>query len=108
MDDATAFLSSAVSTPLSFLSGRSVAPQATPEEVFSSDIDLNEDEVLEEERGEEAEVDDSPEPARRVRMLSIVDKEKGDKALGQKAMNRRRWQIVPLRKSNARTGTSSD
>jgi hypothetical protein len=103
-DDATAFLSSAISTPLSLLSGQRVAPRATLEEVVSSHIDLNEDEVLEEERGEEAEVDDSPEPARRVRMLSIVDKLESTPS--DKAMNRRRWQTIPLRKSNARTGTS--
>ncbi|KAG6897967.1 hypothetical protein C0992_008357 [Termitomyces sp. T32_za158] len=65
LDDAAAFLSMAVSTPLSLLSGVSSRPQATPDEVFRGPIDLDENEVVEEDRGEEAEVDDSPETGRK-------------------------------------------
>ncbi|KAG6842432.1 hypothetical protein C0991_007562 [Blastosporella zonata] len=66
IDDAAAFLSSAISSPLSFLSGKSAAgPQATPDEVFTGPIDLDENEVVEEDRSEEAEVDDSPEVERK-------------------------------------------
>ncbi|KAJ6601263.1 WD40 repeat-like protein [Mycena vulgaris] len=103
IDDAHAFISSAITSPLSFFSGVT-APQATPEAVFSSDIDLGEDEVLEEERGEEAEVDDSPEWGRSVRVLGIIDKSKEERGIVEKARNRRRWQITPLRATNARTG----
>ncbi|KAJ7157164.1 WD40 repeat-like protein [Mycena filopes] len=83
LDDAHAFLASAITTPLSFFSAAPTSPKATPEEVFSTHIDLGEHEVLEEERGEEAEVDDSPEWGRRVRVLGIV---------------------TALRKTDARTG----
>jgi WD repeat-containing protein 23 len=99
IDDASDFISSAIATPLSFLSGGS-PPKATPEEVFNSGIDLNEDEVLEHERGEEAEVDDSQEAIRRVKVLAIANE---DKTLIEKAKARRRWEVTPLRKSTKRT-----
>ncbi|KAJ7664936.1 hypothetical protein B0H17DRAFT_1091237 [Mycena rosella] len=102
IDDAHAFISSAITSPLSFFSG-APAPQATPEAVFNSDIDLGEEEVLEEERGDEAEVDDSPEWGRHVRVLGILDKFNEEKGIVEKARNRRRWQITPLRQTNART-----
>ncbi|KAF5385330.1 hypothetical protein D9615_001191 [Tricholomella constricta] len=104
IDDAAAFLSSAISTPLSFLSGRAPAPHASPDEVFSGPIDLDENEVLEEDRTEEAEVDDSHDLERKVRMMAIVDKEESDKYLGEKAKNRRCWQVASLRRIDARTG----
>jgi len=44
--------------------------EATPDQVFDSgDIDLKEDEILEQERSEEGELDDSPEPLRPVQMI---------------------------------------
>ncbi|KAF8079013.1 hypothetical protein FPV67DRAFT_1444215 [Lyophyllum atratum] len=104
IDDAAAFFSSALNSPLSFLSGRNPAPHATPDEVFSGPIDLDENEVLEEDRTEEAEVDDSPDIERKVRMVSIIDKERSDKVLGEKARDRRRWQVASLRRVDARTG----
>lgn len=102
IDDASAFLTSAISTPLSFLSGKKVS-KSVPEEVFDGNFDLAEDEILETERGEEGEVDDSLERERKVRMLSILDKSKDDQTLGEKAKARRRWKVTPLRTSNART-----
>lgn len=108
LDDATAFLSSAISSPISFLGfAAGSPPKSTPEEVSKSDIDLNEDEILEQERGEEGEVDDSTEAIRKVRVLSIANKMKEDRALGEKTRARRRWQVIPLRKSkssNSRIG----
>ncbi|KAG6868494.1 hypothetical protein C0993_002032 [Termitomyces sp. T159_Od127] len=104
LDDAAAFLSSAMSTPLSFLSGVSPRPQATPDEVFRGPIDLDESEVVEEDRGEEAEVDDSPEIGRKVQMVVVANRRQSDEALGEKARNRRRWEIVSLRRVDARTG----
>ncbi|KDQ63158.1 hypothetical protein JAAARDRAFT_147176 [Jaapia argillacea MUCL 33604] len=98
MDNASNFLSNAIATPLSFL-GSPTRPKATPEDVFDADIDLNEHEIVEQDRGEEGEVDDSPNGTRRVRVLAV---DKGDDAeLGDKARQRRRWQIVPLRTTAA-------
>ena len=77
-------------------------PQPNPEEVFSGNIDLNENEVVDDERGEEGEVDDSHELGRKVRMLAIDRKEESDKALGEKAKIRRQWQVVGLRRHDAR------
>ncbi|GLB35785.1 hypothetical protein LshimejAT787_0300730 [Lyophyllum shimeji] len=104
IDDAAAFLSSAITAPLSFLSGRSPSPHASPEEVFAGPIDLDESEVLEEDRTEEGEVDDSPEVGRKVRMISVVDKGKSDEMLSAKARDRRRWVITSIRRVDARTG----
>ncbi|KAG6851327.1 hypothetical protein H0H93_005725 [Arthromyces matolae] len=89
IDDAALFISSAISAPLSFLSGTKPTPHATPDEVFKGPIDLDENEVVEEDRSEEAEVDDSPETGRKVRMVVVSDKRQSDKALGEKARNRR-------------------
>lgn len=103
VDDASAFLTTGVSHAFSFLSGGPMSPKATPEEVFNGDIDLNEDEVLEHERGEEGEVDDSPEAFRAIRVLSLTSNDLN--ALGEKARTRQRFQVIPLRKSIAtRTG----
>ena len=62
--------------------------------MFDGEIDLNDDEVLEQERGEEGEVDDSPEPLRRLRILTIVSKESN---LGRNAKLRRKWEVLSLR-----------
>lgn len=95
-DNASQLINSAVISPLSFLTGRSIAPPK-PDEVFGGDFDLGEDEVLDEERGEEAEVDDSPEPGRVARVLGVIDKLNRDKFLTYQARNRRRWQIFGLK-----------
>lgn len=104
IDDAADFLTSAITTPFSFLSGQTPTTHATPEEVFSGVIDLDENEVIEEERGEEAEADDSTELGRKVRMLTIIRGREGSHASGEKARNRRRWEIISLRRIDARTG----
>jgi WD repeat-containing protein 23 len=96
-DDASKFISNALHTPLSFLKGSH--RKATPEDVQGSGIELDEDEVLEEERGEEAEVDDSPDPIRRIRVMTMTEERY---AMVEKAKNRRRWEVTPLRKTNAR------
>jgi len=101
LDDAHALISSAIATPFSFFGA---SPKATPEAVFNTDIDLGEDEVLEEERGEEAEVDDSPDWGRKVRVLGILNKSREEKEITEKARNRRRWQITTILKTDARTG----
>ena len=70
----------------------------------TDEIDLGEDEVVEEERGEEAEVDDSPELLRRVLMIAVSNQPEDENSMSPKAINRRRWQIVPLRTTDKRTG----
>jgi hypothetical protein len=68
-------------------------------------IDLGDDEVLEEERGEEAEVDDSPDLMRRVKMITTTKPTEEDHGLLEKAKKRRHWEIVSIRTTDARTGS---
>ncbi|KDR85585.1 hypothetical protein GALMADRAFT_234533 [Galerina marginata CBS 339.88] len=105
LDNASEFIASNILTPISFLTGAATAPPARPDEVFNGDIDLNEDELVEEERGEEAEVDDSAELGRKVRVVAVPTTEKNmmDLLLSEKARSRRRWMVSPLRVTNART-----
>jgi hypothetical protein len=70
--------------------------------VFGGEIDLNEDEVVEEEKGEEAEVDDAPDLTRKVR---VVAKPTADKDMLEAARQRRRWVVTPLRRMAARTAS---
>ena len=95
IDDASSLLSSAISSPFSFLSGLAGGERlkSTPEAVFDGEIDLNYDQILEQDRGEEGEVDDSLERHRQVRVLAIDVKEN----LGEHAKLRRKWQVISLR-----------
>ena len=108
IDDASDFFTSSFLTPISFLTG-SVAPppQARPEDVFNGDIDLTEDEVSEEDKGEEAEVDNSPDLGRGVRIVAVSTGEKSmmDLLLSENAKKRRQWVVTPLRTANAKTGS---
>ncbi|PPQ64287.1 hypothetical protein CVT26_002170 [Gymnopilus dilepis] len=106
LDDASHFIASNIFSPISMLTTGQPAPApARPDEVFNGDIDLNEDELVEEERGEEAEVDDSPELGRKVRVVTVPTQEKNimDMVLSDKTRRRRQWDVLPLRVSNART-----
>ncbi|KAF9446122.1 hypothetical protein P691DRAFT_804705 [Macrolepiota fuliginosa MF-IS2] len=104
IDDASEMITTAIVSPINFFSsafgGKSAAK---PEEVFDGNIDLKEEEVVEEERGEEGEVDNSPELERRVRVIGIPNGSEGE--LGDKALKRRKWMVSSLRRVNARTGT---
>ena len=103
IDDTSDLLSSAITTPLSLFGALKPTSSATPETVFSSgEIDLREDEILEQERSEEGEVDDSPERRREVRVLALSKEEV--EAASAKAKLRRQWEVVPLR--NSRRSTS--
>jgi WD repeat-containing protein 23 len=93
IDDASSFVSTALTTSLSFLSG-SKSPKSSPEDVFDGEIDLSDGQVLEQDRGEEGEVDDSTAPARDVRVLTLASREK---TLGEQAMLRRQWKVESLR-----------
>lgn len=99
IDDASEFITSSIMSPINFITGAHPAPQARPDEVFNGDIDLTEDEVLEEEKGSEAEVDDSPEPSRLARVVAVssADKTMKDLLLSEAARSRRQWIISPLR-----------
>ncbi|KAI9570371.1 WD40 repeat-like protein [Boletus coccyginus] len=102
IDHASAFLSASVAAPFSLLAGSvSTQPKSTPEEVFG-DIDLAEDEMLEQDRGEEGEADDSLEPQRNLRLLSIDPR--GTLPEGTNARKRRQWQVISLRRSAAHRG----
>ena len=104
VDDASEFLSSSVTNAFSFLSGGPVSPKAKPDDVFNGEIDLQEDSILEQERGEELEVDDAPDWTRKIRMLSLGPKDL--EMASQKASKRRKFQIIPLRKAaKIRSGT---
>ena len=108
IDDASDFFTTSFLTPISFLTGNlAPPPQARPDEVFNADIDLKEDEVLEEDKGEEAEVDDSPDSGRKVRIVTVPTGEKSmmDLLLSENAKKRRKWVVTPLRMTNAKTGS---
>ncbi|THV01434.1 hypothetical protein K435DRAFT_655451 [Dendrothele bispora CBS 962.96] len=77
---------------------------STADDLAKSGIDLADNEILDEDLGEEGEVDDSPDTGRDIRMLAITDKKKRDKHLLEKTKMRRTWQIIKLRNSDARTG----
>lgn len=103
IDDASELITSAISAPLSFF-GRGIPSSPRPDEVFDSgDIDLREDEILEQERSEEGEVDDSLERYRNVRVIGVAKED--DRVVGEKAKARREWVVIPLRSTKSRTGT---
>lgn len=102
MDDASELLTTAISMPFNLFAGRSLTSQAKPGDVFDSgDIDLREDEILETERSEEGEVDDSWEKHREVRVIGITKED--EQAAGDKAKARRQWIVKPLRSVKSRT-----
>lgn len=101
IDDATAILSSAISAPLVFLGAKPASP--TADDVFTrGEVELREDEILEQDRTEEGEVDDSPERTRHV--CVIATSKEDERLVGEKAKLRRQWIIYPLRTSKGRTG----
>jgi DDB1- and CUL4-associated factor 11 len=86
-------LSSAISSPLSLFGPHR---HANPDEIFNTgDIDLREDEILETDRSEEGEVDDSPEKYRPIRVVGVTKEEEA--VLSQSAKKRRQWTVTPLR-----------
>ncbi|TCD68085.1 hypothetical protein EIP91_011538 [Steccherinum ochraceum] len=102
IDNASEILTSAITMPLALFGGNKQS-NATPEAVWTAgDIDLKEDEILETERSEEGEVDDSPEKIRQVRVVGLTREE--EKALGERAKSRWRWEVTPLRSTKRQTG----
>ncbi|KIM33749.1 hypothetical protein M408DRAFT_325357 [Serendipita vermifera MAFF 305830] len=69
------------------------------EHVTAGHFDLREDEVLEEERPEEAEIDDDPDVMRRVR---VVGYRRQTESPNSRSRDRKRWEILPIRKERRR------
>lgn len=102
IDNASKFFSSAVSSSMTLFSGASTRTEVTPDAVFAhGDIDLKEDEIMDEDRGEENEVDDSAEPLRLAHVISIP-KPQENAPTGPQAAVRRQWEILPMRATRAR------
>lgn len=102
IDDASEIITTAISSPISFFSDTfSRKSISNPKEIFDGNIDLKEEEIVDEDRGQEDEVDDSPEIGRHVRMVSVIEDNEGE--LSNRAQRRRQWVVTPLRRLNART-----
>ena len=63
-------------------------------------FNLREDEVAEQDRGEDAEVDDDPARGRVVGVIGLTPEE--HRELSDKAWARRQWEVLPLRATAAR------
>lgn len=101
LDDASDAFASAFRTPLSLLGGVHGVPAHNPTAAGTDDtFNLREDEVEEQERGEDAEVDDDPARDRAVRVIGLTPEEHHE--LSEKAWARRRWEVVPLRSTARR------
>ena len=100
MDDAAEAFTSFTANPLSPLSSIFSLPasKSQAEEVSDSNIDLREDELMEEDRGENEEADDSPEPLRRIRLVTLDDPQEG---VTEATKLRRSFEVIPLRRSRA-------
>ena len=97
MEHATTFFSTAVTSSKYLISGVQGHNKATPDQVFDDgEIDLLDDEILDLDRGEEGEVDDSPELLRLVRVVTISPTDYDKTVEPYKAL-RRRWELLPLR-----------
>ncbi|KAI9444433.1 hypothetical protein BJY52DRAFT_1128190 [Lactarius psammicola] len=105
LDGASGALASAFRNPLSLLAGMQVtAPDPTAAGADDT-FNLLEDEVEELERGDETEVDDDPARDRAVRVVGMTPEEHHE--LSDKALARRRWEVVPLRTAATRNAGSS-
>ena len=62
--------------------------------------ELEDEDIVEEERMEDGEVDDSPEEKRIVKMIAVLNKPGTAELLTPKAKERRRWIVLPLRSSD--------
>lgn len=103
LDNAAAFFSTALTPTLSVFGAMSPR-KATPDEVFNTgELDLREDEILEQDRSDEGEVDDSAERIRKVRVVATSTERLG--TVGEKARLRRRWEVIPLRSTKRSTGS---
>jgi DDB1- and CUL4-associated factor 11 len=98
LDGASDALVSAFRGPLSLLGG--VAHDLTAAGTDDT-FNLREDEVQEQELGEDSEVDDDPARDRPVRVIGLTREEHHQ--LSHEAWARRRWEVIPLRSTAARS-----
>jgi DDB1- and CUL4-associated factor 11 len=102
LDGATDALTSVFRAPLSLLGVP--APPVMAQDPMAAGTDdtfnLREDEVEEQDRGEDAEVDDDPAHDRAVRVIGLMSEE--HRELNDKAWVRRQWELLPLRSTAAR------
>lgn len=105
LNGASDALASAFRNPRSLFAGTQLTAldptAAGTDELFN----LREDEVEELERGDETEVDDDPARDRAVRVVGRTPEEHHE--LSDKAWERRRWEVVPLRTAPTRNADSS-
>ena len=76
--------------------------QVVRSHIESGEYDLRENEIVEEERAEAEEVDDNPDPARQVKVYGFRPRDLAEGAGNPRARERRRWEIVPIRKERRR------
>lgn len=100
IDEATNALTSAFRAPLSFIGGSPISAVDPTAAGTDDAFNLREDEVEEQDRGEDTEVDDDPARDRAVRLVGLTPEELRE--LSNKAWARRRWEVLPLRVSAAR------
>jgi len=105
LDGASDALATAFRNPFSLLAGGGVHVAAPDAAGTDDTFNLREDEVEEQERGEEAEVDDDPARDRAVRVIGLTPEEHHE--LSDRAWARRRWEVVPLRATAARNSGPS-
>jgi WD repeat-containing protein 23 len=105
LDGATDVLASAFRSPLSFLGGPSLPAHDSTTAGTDDAFNLREEEVDEQERGEDAEVDDDPARDRAVRVIGLTVEEQHE--LSDKAWARRQWEVLPLRTTAARSSRPS-
>ncbi|KAI1788787.1 WD40 repeat-like protein [Ganoderma leucocontextum] len=100
IDNASALLTAAVAGGMSLFGPTTT--NATPDEVFDGQIDLNESDLAEQDRNEAEEIDDSPDWLRPVKAIGLTTEE----AIGvsDEAKLRRQWEILPLRHIRRLTG----
>lgn len=96
IEQASDFISTAVTSSMTMISGVG-HNKARPDQVFDQgEIDLRDDEILDLDRGEEGEVDDSPDLLRVVRVVTVSPHDYDKTVAPYKAL-RRRWELLPLR-----------
>jgi DDB1- and CUL4-associated factor 11 len=105
LDNATDVLSSALRSPLSFLGSPSIPAHDSTAAGTDETFNLREDEVEEQDRGEDAEVDDHPARDRSVHVIGLTLEEQSE--LSDKAWVRRQWEVLPLRTTAARNSRQS-
>ncbi|KAJ3829356.1 hypothetical protein F5880DRAFT_1502385 [Lentinula raphanica] len=97
---------SSLKAPAPETTARPLTPtvRATPEDMTSIGIELTDDEVLEEDKGDEAEVDDSDELKREVKMLTVSNEDKNGQGwnMTEGARMRRTFEVVSLRVGDRR------